>query len=65
MKIRQLKMAKFFNMLSSVMSRNDDPSQVKEVGSGKFGVWPVRRREDCLVLHGPHMVRTAVMLSLR
>jgi len=50
-------MAKFFNsaanLLSSALSKNVDPNQVKEVSSSQFNSWPVRRRDDCLLLYGP------------
>ena len=52
-------MAKFFNsaasMISSALSKTEDPAQVKEVSSSSYSKWPVRRREDCLLLHGPHL----------
>jgi len=52
-------MAKFFNsaanMISNALSKNTDPNQVKEVPSSQFSSWPVRRREDCLLLYGPYI----------
>ena len=29
--------------------------QVKEVASTQFNSWPVRRRDDCLLLYGPYV----------
>jgi len=52
-------MAKFFNsaasMISNALSKNTDPNQVKEVSSKQFNLWPVRRRDDCLLLYGPYV----------
>eukprot|EP00092_Neocalanus_flemingeri_P020293 GFUD01021983.1.p1 GENE.GFUD01021983.1~~GFUD01021983.1.p1 ORF type:complete len:830 (-),score=300.05 GFUD01021983.1:470-2959(-) len=52
-------MAKFFNsaasMISMALSKNTDPNQVREVSSSQFSKWPVRRREDCLLLYGPYI----------
>jgi len=52
-------MAKFFNsaanMISNALSKNTDPNQVKEVASTQFNSWPVRRRDDCLLLYGPYV----------
>jgi len=51
-------MAKFFNsaasMISNALSKTVDPNQVKEVSSAQFSLWPVRRRDDCLLLYGPY-----------
>lgn len=50
-------MAKFFssmvNSVSSALSKNIDPNQVREVGAGQYAVQPVRRREECLLLYCP------------
>ena len=46
-------MAKFLSSAISLFSKPSDPNTVKEVGSSKFSSWPVRRREECLVLYGP------------
>ena len=52
-------MAKFFNsaasMISNALSKSPDPNQVREVSSNTYSSWPVRRREDCLLLHGPQL----------
>ena len=52
-------MAKFFNsaasMISNALSKSPDPNQVREVSSSTYSSWPVRRREDCLLLHGPQL----------
>ena len=52
-------MAKFFNsaasMISNALSKSPDPDQVREVSSSTYSSWPVRRREDCLLLHGPQL----------
>jgi len=52
-------MAKFFNsaasMISQALSKNTDPNQVKEVSSSQFSLWPVKRRDDCLLLYGPYI----------
>ena len=56
-------MAKFFNsaasMISNALTKNHDPNQVKEVSSSSYSKWPVRKREDCLMLYGPQLAVTA------
>ena len=56
-------MAKFFNsaasMISNALSKSIDPNQVKEVSSSSYSSWPVRRREDCLLLYGPQVTVSA------
>jgi len=63
-------MAKFFNsaasMISNALSKNTDPNQVKEVSSTQFSSWPVRRRDDCLLLYGPYVTdKKADMASFK
>ena len=42
-------------MISNALSKSPDPNQVREVSSSTYSSWPVRRREDCLLLHGPQL----------
>jgi len=35
------------------MSSNSDPEQVRDADSGDYARFPIRRREECLLLYGP------------
>jgi len=58
LKTYRIKMSKFFNipsMITNALSKAPDPNKVQEINSNVYNQWPVSRREDCLLLYGPHI----------
>ena len=60
-------MSKFFNipsMITTALSKAPDPNKVQEVNCNVYNQWPVSRREDCMLLYGPHITEKSGKIDL-